>query len=642
MTPTAVIDRHATPTVPALHAPSADPAAAFAALQRRLPAVHAAAQCGEERTHVVVPSRTIDKWHEPAAETQAYEERLLCSLLELQDPAVRMTYVTSSLVAPAIVDYCLSLLPPRMRSDARSRLSLLAVGERTSRSLSEKLLERPELLARIRRAIADPSRAQLVPYTTTPLERDVALALDIPMYGADPRHAEFGTKSGCRRLFARAGVPHPAGAEGLRGVTDAIAAIAELRRERITLSRLVMKLNDGVSGEGNAIIDLDGLPAPGSPGERAAIAERVGTLRPEAPGVTPAAFLARLTAGGGVVEEWIDAPELHSPSVQLQITPCGEVELLSTHDQILGGPSGQSYLGCRFPTAPAYASVLTEPARRVGEELARAGVVGRLAIDFVVARADSGAWQPFAIEINLRKGGTTHPFETLAALTGGHYDADRATFVTPLGEAKHYVATDHLEAPELRALGTAGLIALARRRDLRFHPLRRTGVVFHMLSSVDELGRCGFTAIANTAAEADALAARVTATVMAQAARAARAAHGEAIAACQRTTDRPGLTRRPQKTMTTRPRRPPASITSWAPAARSGGYSPATRSAMRPSEAKARSSSSQSVRSSASRTRTACTAMPRSASRSSQPRTTAIPPPSRTAGRPSCRSSAVS
>ncbi len=528
MTPTALIARPATPTVRPLRRPPTDPDGAFAALQRRLPAVHSAARRDEQRTHVVVPSRTIDKWHEPAAETQAYEERLLCSLFELQDPALRMIYVTSSPVAPPIVGYYLSLLPPRVRADARSRLSLLSVGERTSRSLSEKLLERPDLLAHVRRTIADPSRAQLVPYTTTPLERDVALALDIPMYGADPRHAEFGTKSGCRRLFARAGVPHPAGAEGLRGVTDATTAIATLRRQRPALGRLVMKLNDGVSGEGNAIIDLVGLPASGSPGERAAIAERIGTLRPEAPGVSAAEFLAKLTAGGGVVEEWIDVPELHSPSVQLQITPFGEVELLSTHDQILGGPSGQSYLGCRFPAAPTYAAVLTEPARRIGEELARAGVVGRLAIDFVVARGATGEWQPFAIEINLRKGGTTHPFETLAALTGGRYDAERAEFITPHGETKHYVATDHLEAPELCGLGRDGVLALARRRDLRFHPLRRTGVVFHMLSSVDELGRCGFTAIANSAAEADAQATRVTAMVMAQA---TRATLGDALVA---------------------------------------------------------------------------------------------------------------
>src|SRR5947209_4410165 len=81
--------------------------------------------------------------------------------------------------------------------------------------LSGKLLQRPRLLARIRELVPDRSRAHLVPFNTTELERDLALALDIPMYGADPRFFHHGTKTGCRRLFSELGVAHPLGAEGL-------------------------------------------------------------------------------------------------------------------------------------------------------------------------------------------------------------------------------------------------------------------------------------------------------------------------------------------------------------------------------------------------------------------------------------------
>ena len=48
--------------------------------------------------------------------------------------------------------------------------------------------------------------------------------------------------------------------------------------------------------------------------------------------------------------------EFRSPSAQLRVTPLGKVELLSTHDQMLGGPSGQTYLGCRFPANLEYAA----------------------------------------------------------------------------------------------------------------------------------------------------------------------------------------------------------------------------------------------------------------------------------------------
>ena len=41
----------------------------------------------------------------------------------------------------------------------------------------------------------------------------LALALGIPMYAADPDFFDFGTKSGGRKLFAAEGVPHPLGVE---------------------------------------------------------------------------------------------------------------------------------------------------------------------------------------------------------------------------------------------------------------------------------------------------------------------------------------------------------------------------------------------------------------------------------------------
>src|SRR5262249_30195767 len=153
---------------------------------------------------------------------------------------------------------------------------------------------------------------------------------------------------------------------------------------------------------------------------------------------------------GGVVEErvGVDATEVRSPSVQLRITPLGKVELLSTHDQMLGGPSGQSYLGCIFPADPAYAGTISRDATKVAELLRDAGVLGRFALDFVVTRANKTApWETYAIEINLRKGGTTHPFLTLQFLTGGSYEGDRAIFTAPNGQEKFLVASDHVESP---------------------------------------------------------------------------------------------------------------------------------------------------------------------------------------------------
>jgi PGM1 C-terminal domain len=491
-----------------------DRSARFARLQHRLVTVAAAARDGlAARTIVVVPSRSLDRWHEPPAEAQAYEERLLSAVFELSDPNVRMTYVTSSTIAPSIVDYYLSLLAPRVRPGARRRLALISLCDRSTRPLTAKLLERPSVLEQIRRSIPPRQLSHLVPYGVTTLERDLALELGIPVYGADPRHARWGTKSGSRELFALAGIPRPLGVEHIASAAEAIDAVARLREIKPRLSELVIKLNEGVSGEGNAIIDLAGLPAPGADDERPRIGQRLATLAPEGGHVTADAYLAKLAAKGGIVEERIAGRELRSPSVQFEVTPAGHVKLLSTHDQILGGPGGQHFLGCRFPADSSYAPAIGALARRAAQRLAEMGVIGRFSIDFVVARDTDLHWEPYALELNLRVGGTTHPYQALAHLAGGVYDAETATFTTAAGARRHYVATDFLQTPELTALGRDGVLALARRTDLRFDRARRIGAVFHMLSALDELGRVGFTAIGETADQADAIYAHVQETL---------------------------------------------------------------------------------------------------------------------------------
>jgi hypothetical protein len=191
--------------------------------------------------------------------------------------------------------------------------------------------------------------------------------------------------------------------------------------------------------------------------------------------------------------------------VQLRITPGGAVELLSTHDQILHGRSGQQFAGCRFPADPAYAGAISAQALRVGRYLAEIGVIGWFAIDFLVSRREYCGWQPFALEVNLRMGGTTHPYQTLVRLTDGTYDPNRASFTTREGHRRHYLATDHVEIPQLEELGRAGLLARATEHDLRFDHRQGRGAIFHMLSSVEPLETVGITAIAESAGDAEAL-----------------------------------------------------------------------------------------------------------------------------------------
>jgi hypothetical protein len=472
--------------------------AKFDQLQRKLvPLWKSIERFSEDpQTIVVVPSMSIDAISSGAV-MQAYEERFLFLLLLLRQPRARLIYVTSQTILPSIIDYYLDLLPGVIPSHARQRLFLLSPLDGSVRPLSDKLLDRPRLIGRIRSLIMDADRAHLVPFNTTNREKELALRLGIPMYGADPKFFPLGTKSGCRKIFMEEDVPHPLGHENLGSKEDVLGAIAQMRAKKPSIKQVLIKLNEGVSGEGNAVVDLRGLPAPGDSKEQAMLEERLRAMQFELSGITYDSYMKKLQERKGIVEERIMGEEFRSPSVQLRVTPLGSVELLSTHDQLLGGPSGQSYLGCVFPADTGYAALITQEAAKIGKRLAKEGVLGRFALDFVVVRSN-GKWEPYAIEINLRKGGTTHPFLTLQFLTDGTYDAETAIFTAPSGQQKFFVASDHVESPLYRTLTPDDLFDIVVRHNLHFDQTRQTGVVFHMMSALGELGRTGLTAVGNS------------------------------------------------------------------------------------------------------------------------------------------------
>jgi hypothetical protein len=456
----------------------------------------------DPQTIVVVPSMSIDAISSGAV-MQAYEERFLFLLLLLRQPRARLLYVTSQTILPSIVEYYLDLCPGVISSHARQRLFLVSPMDGSVRPLSDKLLARPRLIERIRSLIMDPDRAHLIPFNTTNREKELALRLGIPMYGADPKFFSMGTKSGCRKIFMEEDVPHPLGHEDIGSEEDLLNAVAQMRVKKPSIEQVMVKLNEGVSGEGNAIVDLNALPAPGSSKELPVLKERLRAMQFELEGVTYETYMKKLQERKAVVEERIMGEEFRSPSVQLRVTPLGKVELLSTHDQLLGGPSGQSYLGCVFPADTGYAALITREAAKVGRRLAKEGVIGRFALDFVVVRSN-GKWEPYAIEINLRKGGTTHPFLTLQFLTDGTYDPETAIFTAPNGRQKFFVASDHVESPQYRVLTPDDLFDIVVRNNLHFGQTRQTGVVFHMMSALGELGRMGLTAVGNSHEEAKA------------------------------------------------------------------------------------------------------------------------------------------
>jgi hypothetical protein len=277
------------------------------------------------------------------------------------------------------------------------------------------------------------------------------------------------------------------------------AALDGLKQSRPDATAAVVKLNYGFSGQGNAVVDLRGF----------------GGEVTEAPTVFCAAeeswpsFAAKIERDGAIVEEMLRSPEMVSPSVQMRIAADGSVEILSTHDQILGGPDDQVYLGCRFPARLDYRADITEAALRIGKILAAKGVVGAFGMDFLVV-ARPGVARPggnrdvYLSEINLRLGGTSHPFYMAHLATGGTYDQTTGELRTPSGPIS-YVATDNLKSDAYRSIEPAQLVKELRAAGLAFDRSSRSGVALHLLGALSEHGKLGATCLAHGDEAAEAL-----------------------------------------------------------------------------------------------------------------------------------------
>ncbi|HTV02611.1 MAG TPA: peptide ligase PGM1-related protein [Luteitalea sp.] len=472
----------------------------FEELKPRLKAVWDVLMRREDQpgTSVVVPSLTLDQDELRKLDGATfYEERLLFLLIRLRNPRAHVVYVTSQPVHPLILDYYLHLLAGVPASHARARLTMLCTYDASPRALTQKVLERPRLIERIREAIPDPSRAYLTVFNSTPLERKLAVLLGIPLNGLDPKLNYLGTKSGSRKVFREADVELPEGFEDLTGEADVEDALVELAHRRPGLRRAVVKLNDSFSGEGNAIFRF-----PEQVDDRFAIRKALRALEFAVPWETHQNYFQKFSRMGGIVEEFIDAAIKVSPSAQLRTSPAGEVLPTSTHDQILGGPSGQIYQGCSFPARDDYRMAIQERSIRVGQVLARADVVSRFGVDFLAYKdTPDEPWKVTALEINLRVLGTTHPFLALQFLTGGTLDTGSGMFISLSGRPKYYMATDNLRASTYRGVLPEDLIDIVTDNGLHYSHRTESGVLFHLIGALSEYGKLGLTVIASSPEE---------------------------------------------------------------------------------------------------------------------------------------------
>ena len=450
-----------------------------------------------EHVVVVLPSHTMPTrlLSHNASQLPALEHRALLDGLQVAHSTGVEVIVVSSAVAPeAVLAYYARLACPNSPEQARRRISCMVVPDDGARGISAKLLDRPDLLAVLRERIAG-RPAVIEPWNVTPDEVAVALALDTPINGGPSELWPLGFKSASRRLFHEAEVPVPVGVEEVHDSAEVAAAITAMRHDRPLLDRVVVKLDNSGAGEGNwATTTRDEI------GRELTLVELIAHIETRA----PAWFLTDLAAGG-VVEELVTGPDLASPSGQVEIRPGGQVVVLATHEQVLGGASGQVFTGSRFPADSAYAAAVAEHTAAVARRLADRGALGWVTVDFVAHR-DTYGWKLVAVDLNLRKGGTTHSYAALRHLVPGSYDATRRRWVADTdGSPRYYRSSDAAGGPAWIGMDPADAVRVVDSSGLSFEGTRGSGVVLHMFPGLRSNGTLGVTAIGRSASEADEL-----------------------------------------------------------------------------------------------------------------------------------------
>ena len=222
-----------------------------------------------------------------------------------------------------------------------------------------------------------------------------------------------------------------------------------MRAARARPSRTaIVKLNEGVAGRGNALVDLR-EPAGARRARRAgrAAPARASAMAFEHPDTALDAYLAQLAQDGGIVEERVAGAESAARACSCGSRRSARSSCSRRTTSCWAARAARRYLGCRFPADFGYARAITREAAKIGAAARRRRACSAASRSTSSSCADAAArWTPYAIELNLRKGGTTHPFLTLQFLTDGRYDPATALFTAPSGREKHLVATDHLES----------------------------------------------------------------------------------------------------------------------------------------------------------------------------------------------------
>jgi hypothetical protein len=132
----------------------------------------------------------------------------------------------------------------------------------------------------------------------------------------------------------------------------------------------------------------------------------------------------------------------------------------------------------------------------VAKTLSFNGVIGPVSVDFLVVEEKRKEPSIYAIEINIRQGGTTHPFQSAKNILAAQYNQETGSLEDPEGDHRIYASYDNLVLNGKNGRDIHVLRRLMQEHGLAYNKQTKSGFIFHMMSALEEFGKCGYTLIA--------------------------------------------------------------------------------------------------------------------------------------------------
>lgn len=458
-----------------------------------------------ERTLVIIAGMNSDSFSlKNVKGLHYYEERMLFFLFLLRYSKTKIVYITSEGFNEHLFDYYISLTAKDEGKikDMRSRLIHIEIPDsKEDLPLTKQILDNPRIINQITSSINNPNTAVLRCYNPTIMERKLSVKLNIPLFAPRAEFEFAGTKSGSRKIFKLAKVNQIPGCSNLKNFSELSLAMAKLMKNYPYYKKLVIKLDQSASGRGNSIFDVKEflktnhieINVHTDVKKLATIIRKKMNeyLSFQMPNQNFTEYMKQFDKGGGIVELYIPGDIKYSPSTRILVTSQGEPKVLSAHEQILGGPDKQKYLGSSFPCMESHRKLIINESKKIAKYMANKGILGNFSVDFVIVyNAKKEVKKVYAIEINLRKIGSTNPFVTAHYLTNARYSS-RDGQMHWRDKTIHYVSMDFIESEKYKNISSIKLVDLIKNSKINFNRTKNKGVFIYMPGMAEKFGRFG-------------------------------------------------------------------------------------------------------------------------------------------------------